>query len=362
MKKQSFFSLLCFVLLATMQATAQYLSFDKVEHDFGVIPSKFPASVTFSCTNRGSNPIVLSKVETSNPNLKVEITRDTLQANIRASLIVTLDPSNLSSMFSETIEVYSDDPVMKRIFLKVKGTVKDLSPEIEKQFPVTLDIARVSKTSIVFDTILYPSVVTDTIRVYNPQDTAITMIFPNIPEYMTVRMLPEVIQPNSTAMMLVSYNSGIRKEWGNIYDRLYIGYQGRKVNYKMKIGISGIIALDFSKMSKKQLRNAPKIVFEKDTIPFGTVKQGDPVECKFEFVNDGKSTLEILKIKTSCGCTAGTMDKMSYEKGEKGVVNVSLNTRNKRNHVRQTITIISNDPKNPEHKLYIDGQVSLPEE
>ncbi|MCQ2607457.1 MAG: DUF1573 domain-containing protein [Bacteroidales bacterium] len=361
MKKQYFFSLVCMVLLAAMQATAQYLSFDKVEHDFGIISSKYPVSVNFSCTNRGSNPIVISKVETSNPNITVEITRDTLQPNFRASLMVTLNPENLSSMFTETLEVYTDDPIMKRVFLKLKGTVKDINPEIEKQFPIMLDVARLSKTSIVFDTINYPSIVTDTIRVYNPQDTAIALIFPNIPEYMTVRMLPEVIQPNSTALLILSYNSGIRKEWGNIYDRLYIGFQGRKINYKMKISVSGIISQDFSKMTRKQLKNAPKITFVQDTILFGTVKQGDPVECKFEFSNEGKSTLEILKIKTSCGCTAGTMDKMSYEKGEKGVVNVTLNTRNKRNHVRQTITIISNDPKNSEHRLFIDGQVEVNE-
>jgi len=359
--KKSFFSLVCVALLATIQATAQYLSFDKEVHDFGVISSKYNATTTFACTNRGSEPIIISKVLTSNPNLIVTVTRDTLQAGVRSSLMITLDPQGLSSLFSETIEVYTNDPVMKRVFLKVKGTVKDIDPEIEKQFPITLDVIRVSKSSVVLDTINYPETVSDTIRVYNPQDTAVTMIFPNIPEYLTVRMFPEVIQANSTALMIISYNSGIRKEWGNIYDRLYIGFQGRKVNYKMKIGISGVISQDFSKMTKKQLKNAPKITFVQDTIPFGTVKQGDPVECKFEFTNEGKSTLEILKIKTSCGCTAGTMDKMSYEKGEKGVVNVTLNTRNKRNHVRQTITIISNDPKNSEHRLFIDGQVEVNE-
>ena len=56
------------------------------------------------------------------------------------------------------------------------------------------------------------------------------------------------------------------------------------------------------------------------------------------------------------------MDKMSYAKGEDGVVNVTLNTRNKYGHVRQTITIISNDPVNTESRVFIDGYVVDPNE
>ena len=114
-------------------------------------------------------------------------------------------------------------------------------------------------------------------------------------------------------------------------------------------------------VTKSQIKNAPKISFVTDTFNFGTVHQGDPVECQFHFTNEGKSTLEIRKIKTSCGCTAGSMDKMSYLQGEDGVVNVTLNTRSKNGNVRQTITIISNDPVHPESRVFIQGVVVVPE-
>lgn len=361
MKKIYLLIAVCCSLLTTLQVSAQFISFDKLEYNFGIISPNHSNTANFSITNRGDEPVIITNVSSTNPNISFSITRDTLAKGAHSSLSVTLNPENLSSVFQEKIVVSTTDKVLKDIILTLKGTVKEISPEIEKKYPGVFDVVRVSKMNIYYGKINYPETAVDTIYVYNPQDTAVTLIFPNIPDYMTVQMFPERIQPNSSAMMLVSYNSGIRKEWGDIYDRLYLGFQGKKVNYKMKFSISGSITQDFSKMTKKQLKNAPKIKFETDTIGFGTVKQGDPVAVKFNFKNEGKSTLEILKIKTSCGCTAGTMDKLSYGKGESGVVNVTLNTRNKRNHVRQTITIISNDPKDSEHKVYIDGEVEVKE-
>ena len=129
------------------------------------------------------------------------------------------------------------------------------------------------------------------------------------------------------------------------------------MSYKKRIALSGNVTEDFSNLTKKQLKNAPKIKFQTETFSFDTVKQGTPVACKFHFKNEGKSTLEIRKIKTSCGCTAGSMEKMSYVQGEEGDVDVTLNTRNKNGNVRQIITIISNDPVNTETKVFIEGVV-----
>lgn len=346
------------VLLLSMQLHAQYLSFDKVDFDYGIIPTTYVnTQVLFSCTNRGTDPISITKIETSSPDIHCEMSRLTLESGNRSSLTVTLDPKNLKSIFTEYIYVYTTDKMLGKIILTLKGTAKDIDSVIEQLYPSVFDVVRMTSLNINYGTIYYPATVVDTIVVYNPQDTAVTMIFPNVPNYMTVQMYPEVIQPNSSSLMVVSYDSKLRKEWGNIYDKLYLGFQGKKINYKMRVAISGTITEDFSHLTEKQIKNAPKIKFEKDEFCFDTVRRGQPVECKFHFKNEGKSTLEIRKIKTSCGCTAGSMEKLSYEKGEEGDVTVTLNTNSKHGNVRQTITIISNDPKNTESRVVIHGFV-----
>lgn len=345
-------------LLATFQASAQFLSFDKVEYNYGIISIDNVVDQTiFTCTNRGSEPIIITKLATSSDAVACTITRDTIKSGNMAAINVSLNTKNLTSIFDEKIEVYSTDVALPRITLSLKGTVKEITQEIEKKYPYVLDVVRFSKATIQYDTIFYPTIAIDTVGIYNPQDTAVTVLFPSIPEYMTAQLFPETIQPNSSALLVVSYNPTLRKDWGSIYDRLYIGFQGKKVNYKLKLQISGIITEDFTHMTKRQLKNAPKIQFESLVFNFDTVSQGESVSCKYTFKNEGKTPLEIRKIKTSCGCTAGTMDKMTYEKGESGTVNVTLNTRNKYNHVTQNITIFSNDPQNPSTVLRIEGVV-----
>ncbi len=350
-------------LFATMHVSAQFLSFDKIDYDYGVIPSdRINTKAIFSCTNRGVEPIVIKKIVPSSKSITCELSRDTIRQGARSSVSVSFNPQKYKSFFSESIDVYTTDKMLGKITLKLHGTVKDLDSTIEKLYPCTFDLVRMSKLTISYGTINFPNTVVDTITVYNPQDSAVSLVFPNVPDYMTVQMYPEVIQPNSTALMVVGFNSELRKDWGPIYDKLYLGFQGKRVNYKMKISIAGNITEDFSGMTPEQIKNAAKIVFKTDTFSFDTVRQGDPVACKFHFENQGESTLEIRKIKTSCGCTAGSMDKMSYVKGEEGDVNVTLNTRNKHGHVRQMITIISNDPLNTESRVFIEGFVLSPNE
>lgn len=349
------------VLFLSLQMHAQFLSFDKVEYNYGIIPTTMKNSqAVFSCTNRaatGSEPIKITKIKTSNPNIQCELSRKSIEPGTRSSIIVTLDPKNLKSIFREYIYVYTTDAMLGQIVLTLKGTAKNLDPTIEQLYPSVYDVVRMTSLNINLGTIFYPATVVDTIVVYNPQDTAVTMLFPSVPNFLTVQMFPEVIQPNSSSLMVVSYNSALRKSWGNIYDKLYLGFQGKKVDYKMRISISGTITEDFSHLTEEQLKNAPKIKFETSEFCFDTVKKGDPVECKFHFKNEGESTLEIRHIKTSCGCTAGSMEKLSYAKGEEGDVTVTLNTRNKHGNVRQTVTIISNDPKNTESRVVIHGVV-----
>lgn len=353
----------CILLMGVMQGYAQYLSFEKIEYNYGIIASNtVDTRALFRCTNRGTEPIVITNIVPSSKAITYELTRDTLKQGIRSSINVSFDSKGYSSLFTEYLDVYTTDAMLGKIRLTLKGTVKDLDSTILQMYPSVFDLVRMNKLNVALGTINYPSTVVDTVVVYNPQDTAVSMLFPNVPNYLSVQMFPEVIQPNSSALMVISYNSQLRKEWGPIYDRLYIGFVGKKVNYKMKLSISGNITEDFSNLTPKELKIAPKISFETEVYSFDTVRRGDPVACKFHFKNEGKSTLEIRKIKTTCGCTAGSMDTMSYAKGEEGDVNVTLNTRNKYGHVRQTITIISNDPVNTETRVFIDGVVIDPKD
>ena len=149
----------------------------------------------------------------------------------------------------------------------------------------------------------------------NEWNSPITISFPGLPEHITCKSVPESLNPNQKGYILVTYNAAKRNDFGYVYDRLII-----KTNDSLQpdktISISANIVEDFSKMTPKQLKDAPKIQFENLVYDFGTINQGDKIEYDFVFSNTGKNDLIIRKTKGSCGCTVGTPEKSTLKSGE----------------------------------------------
>ena len=84
---------------------------------------------------------------------------------------------------------------------------------------------------------------------------------------------------------------------------------------------------------------------------------GKIVNYNFKIVNQGNSTLEIQDIKTSCGCTAAIIDNKSIKPGKDGTLKVQLNTKGHSGKMVRTVTIKTNDPKEPTTTLTISADV-----
>ncbi len=103
--------------------------------------------------------------------------------------------------------------------------------------------------------------------------------------------------------------------------------------------------------------NKPSIFFENPNYDFGTTYKGNKVEHVYKFENRGKETLEIKKVKPSCGCTATVLSNKTILPGETGEIKTTFNTVSYNGRVRKTIAVLSNDPDTPSYKLSIGGEV-----
>ena len=108
---------------------------------------------------------------------------------------------------------------------------------------------------------------------------------------------------------------------------------------------------------KSMLGSNPKIYFPEITHDFGKVENGKVVDYNFKIVNQGSSVLNIKDIQTSCGCTAALVSSKSIKPGEDGTVKVQLNTKGHTGKMVRTVTIRSNDPKQPTSTLTIFAEV-----
>ncbi|HPM12095.1 MAG TPA: DUF1573 domain-containing protein [Bacteroidales bacterium] len=351
--------------LCAIGVSAQTISFKSLLFDYGLIYEHVDKiEALFEFTNTGDAPLILTKVKPGCGCTTADYTRDSVQPGAKGFIRIYFHPRGYSGYFTKTIQISSNSNVSQNLTLTIQGLVKKQNSDIENTYPYEMDFIRCKNPSINFNKVDFKTPVSDTVYVYNIQDTAVTLEFPHIPTGYRVEVYPQsMLLPNSHGIIIVYFDPQLIKKWGNFYDKIYIGFQGRHNHYRQKISVSGLIYEDMSKLTKKELKKAPKLVFDNTQYTFDTVMQNTIVTYSFSFTNKGKSPLYIRNIKTGCGCTAGDMAKKEYAKGERGTLQVTFNTQGKSQFVSQQIIVTSNDPSHQDQTIEIRGFVKpKPEE
>ncbi|MCB0749544.1 MAG: DUF1573 domain-containing protein, partial [Ignavibacteriae bacterium] len=108
-----------------------------------------------------------------------------------------------------------------------------------------------------------------------------------------------------------------------------------------------------SKFSNAQ----PEIKLSKYNHNFGNVKEGEVLHTVIEVSNSGLDDLEIKDVKSSCGCTAALMSSKVLKPNEKADLKIDFNTKNLNGQIARTVTLYSNDLKNPTRVITIIANV-----
>lgn len=83
------------------------------------------------------------------------------------------------------------------------------------------------------------------------------------------------------------------------------------------------------------------ILFKEGSHDFGNIIFGEPAKFDFEFKNIGFDTLIISEVQSTCGCTIPKWSSDPVLPGEKGIVEVSYDTR-RSGFFEKGITVFSN--------------------
>ncbi len=357
-------------LLVSTAAFSQQIQFNKQLHNFGEIADDTKkVSYTFGYTNSGTAPLIVSNVDVHSNCLGVEFSTDTVLPGQKGTVKVVFNPDGFFGTVSKSVTVYSNSIENKSTTLRVSAKVESEKSNIlnKYRYPILMQakrsphgVVRANRKSVNYGQINNISTKTDTIKFYNMQDTVVTVDIQNVPKHIKLRVEPSAeIAPRSEGFLIFTYDAAAKKDFGPVTDRVYFKIKGLDLDYRDRIFISANIFEDFSLYTPKQLKKAPHMMFETETFSFDTISQGEIVETTFKFTNTGKSDLIVRKVKTSCGCTAGKLEKTEYAKKEDGSIYVKFNSRGKRGNVHQRITIVTNDPEKTQIQLSIKGHVKV---
>lgn len=124
MKKLSFaFStLICFFIAFTAQAQSNAeFKFERETYDFGKIPQGNPVTYEFKFTNAGSEPIIISKVESTCGCTVPKFTTDPVKPGESGSISVTFNAAAVAP-FSKSVTIRSNTKTPVKV-LYIKGEV-----------------------------------------------------------------------------------------------------------------------------------------------------------------------------------------------------------------------------------------------
>jgi len=138
----------------------------------------------------------------------------------------------------------------------------------------------------------------------------------------------------------------------------------KKIILLAALFVFGVATTEAQETSKKIKKTAAKMakvegagmVFENETIDYGTIEHNADGNREFVFTNNGNKPLIITKTQGSCGCTVPSTPKEPIAPGAKGVIKVHYAT-DRVGQFTKTVTVTSNATGQETKTLTIKGVV-----
>jgi hypothetical protein len=135
----------------------------------------------------------------------------------------------------------------------------------------------------------------------------------------------------------------------------------KKIILFAMLAVAGITATNAQTTKKAKAAKVAKVegagmLFETETIDYGTIAHNADGNRQFVFVNNGTKPLIITNTQGSCGCTVPTTPKEPIAPGAKGIIGVKYAT-DRVGAFTKTVTVTSNAEGQPTKVLTIKGTV-----
>jgi len=357
--------LLCFVMFfSALSLFAQpAIQFDKTTYEFGNVKEE-GGKITgkFEFTNTGNQDLMLSSVKPGCGCTAADYTKTPVPPGGRGFINATYDPYNRPGPFNKNIKVttnepkFIDDPNAVAYQIYIKGNV-------EKRTPTKYENAgykngtgniRIKENNIKLE-LLNTETKTFTVQVMNFSETESKFEPVDFPSYITLEKSTTVL-PNEEKEINFKYDATKRGEFGSYNDVLNILTQD-PTEPKLTIRVESTIKEDFSKLTPKQLQDAPKAVIDSLNLNFGKVEKNTNTTLQVKIYNKGKNPLIIRQLKSTNSTFSVENDKNEIPKDGFTTLTITLNSKNRRGMQSATIEIITNDPNNSQILLNCKGEM-----
>ena len=347
---------LCLPFVNQAQTSKSRIAFEKLQHNFGTFKEELGVqTVAFNFKNDGTAPLILNNVQASCGCTTPEWTREPVAPGAKGLIKVSYDPRNRPGVFNKTIRV-SSNAENADVVLTIQGEVTPRARTVEEDYPNEIGPLRAKTNHIAFTSIKENQIRKDSVEIVNNSAQPVQLSFKTPPPHLNAVIRPAKLAPKQKGYIVVTFDATKIKAYGFVMHRIYLNVDGQD-DYRNSIAVSTTLEEDFSKLSAEDLKNSPVVSYDSESFDFGDIKPGSKNEHVFSLKNAGKKDLIIRDVKSSCGCTAVSPSKNVVPSGESVPLKVVFDSTGKSGRQNKTITVITNDPKNPTTVLRISSNI-----
>ena len=352
-----------FVLLAVLAIAQPKIQFDKTVHDFQTISEEAGRQTgRFEFTNIGDSALTLTSVRPGCGCTAANYTKESVAPGEKGFIDATYDPRNRPGAFHKSISVTTNEPeTTNKVSLSIRGTVEKRPPTVfEKEgYVIGSGMVRIKENSARIELKNTESHV-DTFFVKNFWDKAVSIDYFDKPEYFSevYRSFGKEIQAGEEGILVIKYDAGVRNAFGNFNDHLVL-LTNDSIEDKKALLYNVTITEDFSKITEKQLKKAPKTLIDSTSldIDFGQVKINATATQEIT-INNGAKKPNLIVRNVQPSSTVVTHTITPVIEGKTYTVALTVRAQGRLGKQNGTVDIITNDPTNPVITLKYSLEVS----
>ena len=352
-----FFTFICSILHISAQESnlkfrGSTIYLGSIEED------KLPATVSFSYINNSKAAIKIIEIKASN-DCKISNWNKQKPINPGTTGLISVVYENKNiGVFNEKLIVRTNESGSKETSLSFGGEIVPRKKTRADYYAIKNGALSFMKNSLNFGEIKNSlKKTTDTLYITNNSKKTISLeANPLNPPYVSMQFSAIEIKPSAIEKIFITYNASLRNAFGKTKDTVSIQTDDEE-NPLKEIYLSADIFEDFSKIKPEKLKLAPEAYLVNTIYDFRYAKKGTDVKTIFNVKNKGKTQLVIRKIDLSCDCIkVNYPDKIRFDRDSP--IEIIMNTNHLQGTINETITLITNDPKNARIVLHLTGFVN----
>ncbi len=321
------------------------LTFEKTSHDFGSFPESLGSvTATFKFTNTGNAPLLITRSAASCGCTVPEYPKEPIAPGKGGEIKVTYNAQGRPGNFMKTVWIFTNSTADQRTKLAIKGNVlgKNTSATGVNYRAEIGDLYVKSRYLPMLD-VRIGDVKTENILVYNPTDKAMSISFTNVPEYVTLKAVPEVLKAGEEGRIEVTFDAEKSADWG-LHKCMFNILVNKKAYDNNQIVISADIKEKYKALTNEEYAKAPVVGVENKYLTFEDATSTS--QKVVEIVNKGKSDLLIRKVSSSNDAFTAKVKSNKIRPGKEAEIEITFDpSLAKAKVAKAMVYIVTNDPR-----------------